>query len=265
MDIWTACKDHAPIKPLMGEVLRVVESQEQIATRSLVDDLEEQALLEEMLEHTKPPIPTNSKRLHFLLATPFRYPPLDYGSRFGSRWEPGLFYGAKLPDTALAETAYYRLVFWYGMAQPPPSGHFLTQHTMFAARFSTQHGLRLQAPPFDDYAAVLQHPADYTHTQPLGAAMREAGVAAFEYASARDPAQGINVALFHAKTLTTKQPIHQHPWLCETNGQLVLFNSVESSGVHRFIVEQFLVGGRFPQPGNGYLDLNLPEHDIVSS
>ena len=37
-----------------------------------------------------------------LLSTPFRYPPLPYGSRFGRRHEHGIYYGSKRLDTNLA-------------------------------------------------------------------------------------------------------------------------------------------------------------------
>jgi hypothetical protein len=189
MDIWSACKGRAPPTALAGELIRIVESQEQIATTGLVDDLSEQALLEEMLEGSKPAARPGAHGLHYLLATPFRYPPLRHGSRFGSRFEPSLFYGSRRLPTALAETAYYRFVFWFGMAKPPPSGKLLTQHTEVRAHYAAHRGLRLQEPPFSAYEAQLRDPGDYTHTQRLGTAMRERGIVAFEYVSARDQAR----------------------------------------------------------------------------
>lgn len=119
----------------MMRFLGIVESQEQIATLSLVDDLAEQNLLEGLLERSKPSLPAGCKGLHDLLSTPFRYPPLRHGSRFGSRAEPGLLYGARRLPTVLAEAAYYRFVFWIGMTTPPPAGQLLTQHSVFWARF----------------------------------------------------------------------------------------------------------------------------------
>ena len=47
----------------------------------LADSLEEQALLETVLEDSKPQLPPAARRLHYLLATPFRYRP-HHGSRF---------------------------------------------------------------------------------------------------------------------------------------------------------------------------------------
>ena len=49
-DIWEACSDRAVPVTLAGEVFRLVESQEQVATNSLVGTLAEQALLEDLIE-----------------------------------------------------------------------------------------------------------------------------------------------------------------------------------------------------------------------
>ena len=50
MDIWAACREAAVPGPLEGELVRIVESQEKIATNAIVESLEEQALLEELLD-----------------------------------------------------------------------------------------------------------------------------------------------------------------------------------------------------------------------
>lgn len=120
MDLWAACGLKDAIHPIRGEFWRIVESQEQVATARLVDNLAEQGLLEELLEGAKPAPRPGSERLDYLLMTPFRYPPLRHGSRFGRAYEPSLLYGALAPATALAECAYYRFVFRAGMAEPPP-------------------------------------------------------------------------------------------------------------------------------------------------
>ena len=191
-DLWAACEDGLRIEPLAGELQRIVESQQQVATLSLVDDLDEQALLEEMLEGAKPPLAYGSQGLHYLLATPFRYPPLRHGSRFGRRLEPSLFYGARRLRTLLAEAAYYRFVFWTGMAAPPPSGRLRTQHSVFRARFRGRRGVRLQQPPCAEHEVVLRDPADYVPTQRLGTALRGAGV---DVGLAQGAAQGLRRAV----------------------------------------------------------------------
>ena len=51
----------------------MVEAQHRVSTLKLVDTLEEQALLEDLIEETKPAIPAECRHLDYLLATPFRY------------------------------------------------------------------------------------------------------------------------------------------------------------------------------------------------
>jgi hypothetical protein len=244
-DIWEQCAGQITPGPLAGRLLRLVESQEQVATSRIVGSLSRQALLEDMLEAAKPA--AIDSRLHYLLAAPFRYAPLAHGSRFGTRAERGIFYGALSERPLLAEAAYYRLVFWYGMRRPPPH-RFLTQHTMFAARYRTRCGLRLQSPPFDRYHATLADPADYAATQALGRRMREAAVEAFEYVSARDRKGGINVALFTPRALVSRKPLNKREWLCETSGERVAFRARHSAGISEWRLEAFLVNGRLPQP-----------------
>tara|TARA_R110002096_G_scaffold214083_5_gene401763 strand:- start:675 stop:1466 length:792 start_codon:yes stop_codon:yes gene_type:complete len=215
----------AAITPdLHGLVWRVVESQEQVATLDLVETLEEQALLEKLLERSKPPLPDGCLGLDYLLATPFRYPPLKWGSRFGSPYEPSLFYGAAQIPTALAETAYYRVVFWTGMATPPPSGALKTQHTVFSVPYRCAAGLSLNAAPFEECQDLLRHPTDYSATQYLGARLRTLGVDGFTFTSARCPDRGLNIALFTPAALAAKQPREKQTWLCETSARHVMFS-----------------------------------------
>ena len=74
-EIWAACLARRA-EPLDGSALRLVESQEQIATIALVGSLAEQAVLE-TCSRPKPPLRSRRAGLHYLLATPFRYPPLN--------------------------------------------------------------------------------------------------------------------------------------------------------------------------------------------
>ncbi|NJD08839.1 MAG: RES domain-containing protein [Methylococcaceae bacterium] len=246
-DLWAACDGPATLRPLAGTLIRIVESQVQVATHRLVSTLEEQALLEDLLESVKPPFPAAAQGLHYLLATPFRYPPLRHGSRFGRRHEPSLFYGSLSLSTVLAEAAYYRLVFWHGMAVPPKSA-ITTQHTVFSVGYGGDRGIRLQHPPFETWQAALTHPADYSVSQALGTAMREAGVQAFEFVSARDSAGGLNVALFGPGALTGRRPESSQNWLAETWGEQVGFYCHEEARVHHFQLEAFKVDGRLPVP-----------------
>src|SRR5688500_4060934 len=92
--IWTRCAGDSEIRALRLSPWRAVEAQHQVSTRKLVASAEEQALLEELIDRAKPPDPTRGALL-YLLATPFRYPPLRHGSRFGTRHERGIWYGSE--------------------------------------------------------------------------------------------------------------------------------------------------------------------------
>lgn len=246
-DIWSQAQGERHVGNISGTLLRMVESQEQIATLQLVDALDKQAVLEDLLEGTKPHLRAGSTSLHYLLATPFRYPPLRHGSRYGTRHEPSLFYGALSLPVLLAESAYYRLVFWDGMTVAPPR-RLSTQHAIFEVAYATDRGLRLQQSPFDAWQATLVDPADYRLTQALGSAMRGAGVMAFEYPSARDPAHHPNVGLFAPQALAWNRPGHTENWLAETTAEQVRFHSHGAAQSPVFSRHMFEVDGRLPHP-----------------
>ena len=245
-EIWQACADHVAPASLAGTLWRMVESQEEIATNALVDTLEEQAALERLLDDTKPHRPSTG-RLHYLLATPFRYPPLRHGSRFGRRFEPSLFYGSLARSALLAEAAYYRFVFAAGPATPFP-GPLVTRHTAFSARFRTARGLRLEQPPFSDHHGALTSPTDYSATQALGTAMRERDIGAFTFTSARDPEGGLNAALVTPSSLADRTPRTQTPWTCQTTADRVTWHEQGAHDVVAYPREAFLVDGVLPAP-----------------
>lgn len=248
MTLWHKCHGPDHVRALDGILYRLVESQEQIATLNYVDTLEEQAVLEDLLEQTKPVYPTSARDYHYLLQTPFRYPPLRWGSRFGRTHEPSIFYGGCSIDTTLAEAAYYRLIFWFSMAPHPNRNSMDSSHTLLSVSYRSNQGIQLHQPPFSEHDAVLRHPANYTHTQRLGSAMREAGICAFEYRSARDAKHGTCVGLFTPTALGRKAPTSIQPWLCETRSDRVTFKPLSQNIVYRFPAEQFLVNGSLPRP-----------------
>src|SRR5690349_22532480 len=95
-----------------GRAWRVVEAQHIISTAKLTDNAEEQKLLENLIEDTKPNIPPECRHLNYLLATPFRYgAPYPRGSRFRKAGRTlGVFYGCDNVDTAIAEICFRRLL-----------------------------------------------------------------------------------------------------------------------------------------------------------
>jgi len=149
-----------------------------------VDSDEEQALLEELIEDVKPPTGAPAG-LHYLLFTPFRYPPLRHGSRFGTRAEHGIWYGSRTQATAFAEKAYYLLLFLEGTAAE--LAPLETDVSIFQAAYETRKGVDLTRGAFARYGALISSPSDYAASQTLGREMRADGVEAFLYASARDP------------------------------------------------------------------------------
>jgi len=250
--IWTQCAGDSELRTLRLTAWRVVESQHHISTRKLVDSAEEQSLLESLIEQSKPPDSTRG-RLHYLLFTPFRYPPLRHGSRFGARHERGIWYGSETRHTAFAEVAYYRLLFIAG--SHADFGTVRTPLTAFTVRMHTDHGVDLIAHPFADFRAELASPTRYGATQALGAAMRNAGVEMFRFASARDTAShaGANVGAFVPQVFGTAKPRNFEAWHCYASTQRVEFTSgdfltkaIANRETCVFEATQFMVDGVLP-------------------
>ena len=107
-----------PFEPARASLAlwRAVEAQHVVSTMLLVDSAEEQLVLEELLDLAKPSIPAGAAGLHYLLFTPFRYPPTGAGSRFRRPEDPGVFYGAEAIRTACAELGYWR---WRFLVESP--------------------------------------------------------------------------------------------------------------------------------------------------
>jgi hypothetical protein len=245
--IWTRCAGDSELRALRLAPWRVVESQHQVSTRKLVDSANEQALLEELIDQVKPPDLTGG-RLHYLLFTPFRYPPLPHGSRFAARRERGVWYGSTHRRTAFAELAYYRLLFLEGTHAI--LGTVTTPLTAFQASVRTARGVDLVAPPFDAHRRAIASPTSYGASQALGTAMRAAGVEAFRYPSARDAEPGINVAAFAPTVFGHAKPTSLESWHCAASRSRVDVTRGDyfARGTFSFPREQFLVQGRLPAP-----------------
>lgn len=243
-------KASAVIRRLGGKAWRVVEAQHVVSTRKLVDSAEEQEILERLIDDAKPPLPDTEefRGLHYLLSTPFRYPPLLHGSRFGTRAEPSLWYGSALPRTAFAETAYYRLLFLEGTAAEiePVS----VELSLFHVAVRTSKGVDLTRPPFDTQRAVIASPTSYEATQRLGSSMRAAGVQAFRFPSARDEKGGKNLALFTPAAFAAKVPSVPETWYCVATRARVELTKLDIFERRRwtFPRSDFEVDGGLPQP-----------------
>jgi hypothetical protein len=181
---------------------RAVEAQHIASTRRLVDDLAEQRDLEEILEATKPAVPAEAARLHYLLATPFRYP-APLGSRFRAPHDPGVFYGAQKPRTACAELGYWRWKFLTdseGLTTLGPS-----PQSVFEASIKTL-AADLEQAPFARNRKLWRDPNDYVATQSFASVARAAGIGAVLYRSVRDPQPGVCGAVLRPDAFRKGEP-----------------------------------------------------------
>ncbi len=188
------------------EIYRLVEGQHYISTRPLVDSDEEHDVLEGLLDASKPPAPDHNARgaLHYLLYTPFRYPPLKSGGRFHTRIEQSIFYGSEELQTSMAEVAYGRFLFMqHSAAEFEP---MQVPYTHFVAAVKSTKALLLTTIPFSKHRDVLSHPTSYAASQAFGTRMRKSGIEMFTYFSARN-ADGVNVGLFSVEALKKNQPV----------------------------------------------------------
>ena len=227
----------------------MVESQFITSTRKLVDSDAEQELLERLLEAVKPPLPADRTfaRLHFLLYTSFRHPPLPHGSRFGTRAERGIWYGSLALPTAFAEVAYYRLVFLDGTAAG--LGTVSVELSAFQAAVRTRRGVDLTVPPFAAHTGRISSKTSYVSSQRLGRDMRESGVEVALYVSARDREHGTSAALF-APAFARHNPSALSTWACTATRQRVEISKKDVFRKQRFAFDrdEFEVAGTLPAP-----------------
>ena len=209
---WTPGALASEARRLSGRCWRAVEAQHKVSTLKLVDTLAEQAILESLIETSKPPIPPECRGLHYLLATPFRYgAPYPQGSRFRrAGMTAGVFYASERVETAITELAFHRLLFFAESPETPwplNAGEF----TSFAANYSTAHGLDLNLPPLDADSATWRHQTDYAPCQSLAEAARYAAFEVIRYASARDR-NGVNIALLTCRAFRSPRPAGLQTW-----------------------------------------------------
>lgn len=178
----------------------------------LTDTQEEQALLEEILERSKPAVPPECQGLNYLLFTPFRYSS-PYGSRFrrpGQR--EGVFYAAETIETAIAEISFYKFLFFVIEAPGTRLPASALEHTAFSVGCVTSFCLTLCDPPLDRDAHLWRSPTDYAACQELAANARKAEIQVIRYSSVRDPRGGTNCALLSADAFAEQNPKSQQTW-----------------------------------------------------
>lgn len=221
-----------------GRSWRLVEAQHRVSTIKLTDTAAEQILLENLIEGTKPNIPSECQHLNFLLSTPFRYgAPYPKGSRFRKAGRTlCVFYASENVDTAIAELCFHRLLFFAESPDtkwPSDAGEF----TAFAVEYATPQAIDLTRAPLDDRADKWMHLTRYDECQELAELARNAGVEIIKYASARDPRQKLNVALLTCRAFARAEPTDRQTWrilfgsngaraLCEMPREMIDFDRV---------------------------------------
>lgn len=203
---------------------RMVETQHVAATMRLVDSADEQLMLEEMLEASKPPLPAQAKDFHYLLAAPFRYVP-QTGSRFRAVNSAGIWYGADDAYCACAEIAYWRQRFLLdsvGLMRQT----LVTDLSMYEASVQGR-ALDLLSPPWVLAQALWMHPSDYAETQKLATLVRDSQteVTWIRYASVRAN-DHVCAAVFNPRSLTMVTPEGCYEtWHCHTTADKVTLSN----------------------------------------
>lgn len=232
MNIWDLCEGNQFIKKISAEPWRVVEAQHILSVRDLVDSREEHDLLEELIEESKPSI---AKEKNYLIFTPFRYPPLKYGSRFGRIFEPSLWYGSLELETAFTEVAYYRLKFFSDSSAD--LGYVEITMTAFTVSLVFKVGVDLTEKPFNKYTDEITNKSNYEQSQLLGTSMRNELVEGFLYFSARTKEKSKNIAAFIPSVFQLKKNQYvnnQQNWKCFANKNLIEFTRIGILGKKQF-------------------------------
>ncbi|MDH5215527.1 MAG: RES family NAD+ phosphorylase, partial [Gammaproteobacteria bacterium] len=93
---------------------------------------------------------------------------------------------------------------------------------------------------------VLRHKSKYMPCQELGTELRERGIEAITYLSARADGDEVNVALFSPVALRSRKHRNPRHGLCETRTDGVSFRLGDE--LHLLPRKAFLYKGRFPIP-----------------
>jgi hypothetical protein len=215
---------------------RMVEAQHIASTMKLVDDREEQDLLEELLEQSKPALPDVASELDYLLATPFRYPARANGSRFRAPTDPGVFYGAESERTAGAELGYWR---WRFLMDSPSLERLAPNaHTAFRTAIMAS-AIDIRADRYRRKLGRWMHRADYSASQTLAREARKQQIEAIVYPSVRDPERGWCVALLTPTGFASaRHDPATHTWFLTVTRRQVIWR--RDSGAMTFTAERWL-------------------------
>ncbi len=254
MGLWSQLKGNEQISSTRLKAWRIVEDQSKSTTRKYVSSSVEHDLLEKLIEQSKPTVKYYGDEqyfngLHYLLFTPFRYPPLPWGSRFGTKFERGIFYASKEIETAMGEKAFYKLAFL--RASEGNLGGKTISYTAFNVTISSDAFVDLCMRPFNEHEETISSKINYNLSKELGKAMRDDKVESIKYKSARK-SQGTNIGIFSPKALINNNELDStfKHLNCYSTKDIVEFSSKHQVSDQKtvFPVEMFLVNGVLPFP-----------------
>jgi hypothetical protein len=153
--------------------------------------------------------------------------------------------------TALIEKAYYRFVFLLGTTAD--LGTVEQAWSAFSVTVRSDRSIDLTVAPFVAHEAEISSPTSYRVSQPLGHEMREAGIEACKFTSARDKEKGANIALFVPAFASPDVDETAHEgWMSRSDRDLVqIFRknfARPANTVREYPRQYFEVDGVFPIP-----------------
>ncbi len=208
---------------------RGVETQYIAASMQLVDTLEEQDVLEQLLEESKPPTIQPQSPKHYLLLSPFRYFP-QHSSRFRPSQQSGLWYGSSTLEGACSEIAYWRMRFILDSAGLSTDGPVMTFHTFYQASVEGL-AINLMDMPWSACSHLWKHTSDYSATHKLAEAAAAANIQWIQYESVRAPTCPL-AAVFTPDALhATNAEIEssKQEWICKATRDAVLMRRKDGS------------------------------------
>jgi hypothetical protein len=224
---------------------RLIETQEVAATRAITPSAKAQQRLEELLDRYKPPVSADCAHLSYLLSTPFRYPPLQYGSRFGSIWTRGIFYAALEKSTACAEAAVYLWLFQSGPVDLGPLKKIRDQRCLFNVKLHSVNAVDLRAIKKPTTLPKIMQKNDWQYSQLVGDCLREAHIDFFYYPSCRID-NGCNIAVISPQAFVEPQPQIQESWQLQLDQETCWFSNRQES--FEFCFDDFAIDGVIPHP-----------------
>ena len=123
----------------------------------------------------------------------------------------GVYYASEQPSTAIAEMAFYRLLF-FAESPDTPWPADAAEYTAFSAEIFTARLLDLQQQPLAADRAIWTHLTNYEGCQDFADAARAIETKVLRYESVRDPNKGSNLAVLVCHAFANSAPIDRQTW-----------------------------------------------------